>query len=586
MGDLFWSYTINTTWDNSVKAIAPIADVSNDGVSDVIVCSEDNFVRCFNGNSSGIADILWENEAGSVYGQNGLVSIEDVNNDGYEDVIVGLAWGVRAIKALSGKTGEQLWIYDTHIFGDGGWIYQVDAKYDYNADGLTDVLASTGNDGNNTGPKRIFCLDGTDGTVIWDTYTDGPNFSVISVEDFSGDGIPDAIGGASNNYETEGKVYGINGSNGSIVWTYTTSGSSVWALEQLDDVTGDGIKDIAAGDFGGNYYFINPVSGTTFENGSVGNSLLLRFERLEDINNDGYADISIGHSGTNAVMLDGLTGNNAWLTPLADKCWNIDKIEDVTGDGINDLVAGTLYSSNYCYFLNGTTGESLFSVNYSEAVDAIAAIPDINGDGSWEMVTGGRNGKLQCFSGGLNSLMMMADFMADTTFGFVPFDVQFTDLSTGNILSWEWDFDNDGAIDSYEQDPVFTYETTGIYTVKLITYNETTSDTATKPDYITADTAVGIQQLKISQQIQAHPNPFKTETFITLNIQKNSAASIYIYNVNKQLVKTLRPDMTSNGNHIYKWDGTNDAGVKLEPGIYIGKLSHNGVSYFTKLILK
>ncbi len=48
---------------------------------------------------------------------------------------------------------------------------------------------------------------------------------------------------------------------------------------------------------------------------------------------------------------------------------------------------------------------------------------------------------------------LIADFIADTTFGYIPFDVQFTDLSIGDITDWEWDFDNDGEIDSYEQNP-------------------------------------------------------------------------------------------------------------------------------------
>jgi len=413
MGENLWNFNINTAYDNSPKAIASITDVSGDGVADVIVCSEDNFVRCFNGNSSGQADILWENEAGSAYAQNDLVIIEDINNDGFKDVIVGFVGGVRAIKALSGKNGEIIWIYDTHVFGDGGWVYQVWTGYDYNDDGIDDVLASTGDDSGDTGPKRVFCLDGISGGPIWDAYTGGPNFSVIGTEDFTGDGIPDVIGGASNNYETEGKVYGINGDNGTITFTYTTTGTSVWALEQIDDVSGDGIKDIIAGDFGGHYYLLNPASGGVINSGTIGTSLILRFERLDDVNADGFADIAVAHSGTNAVVLSGLDGQNIWLTSLVDKCWNIDRVEDISGDGINDLIAGTLFSNKYCYFLDGTNGEVLHSFNFGESVDAICAIPDITGDGSMEMVAGGREGKLYCYSGGLNSSVFIPGFVAD-----------------------------------------------------------------------------------------------------------------------------------------------------------------------------
>jgi len=571
MGELLWNFTITTSWDNSIKGISPIGDVSGDGVDDVVVCSEDDFVRCFNGNSSGTSDILWENEAGSLYAQNDICIPGDLNGDGFDDAVIGFAWGVRAVKAFSGKTGVQLWIYDTHEYGDGGWVYQVSGNFDYNSDGINDILAATGNDGNNTGPKRIFCLNGISGEVLWDTYTDGPNFGVIGVEDFTGDSTPDAIGGASNNGETEGKVYGIDGADGSITFTYTTSGSSVWALEQLKDINNDGIKDIIAGDFGGHYYLIDPVSGNPVYSGNVGTSLLLRFERLNDVNGDGYPDIAIGHSGTNAVVESGFNGQNIWLTGLADKCWNIDRIDDVSGDGINDLVAGTLYSGNYCYFINGTNGDILFSQNYGEPVDGIAAIPDITGDGSWEMVVGGRNGKLYCYSGGLNSSILNADFGADTTYGHVPFDVQFTDLTSGNAISWQWDFENDGTIDSYDQNPVHTYSTIGTYSVKMIAGNGTVTDTALKINYIIADSTVGYSEVLSDYNIAASPNPFNKNVSIYYELTDNVLVQISIYNPKGEKVKSLQPIIyQSIGKYQVLWDGTNDYSHHVEQGLYFG----------------
>lgn len=400
IGSLFWTDQITTSFDNSIKGIAPLKDINGDGINDVIVCSEDDYIRCYNGNASGSADVLWAEEAGSVYGQNGIATLKDIDGDGIDEAVAGLAWGVRAVKVMSGKTGEQLWIFDTHIYGDGGWVYQVWTDLDYNQDDQPDVLAATGNDVNNTGPKRIFCLDGLTGAVLWDTYTDGPNFSCIGMPDFTGDGIPDVLGGASTNDETTGKVYGINGSDGSIEWTYTTTGSSVWALERLDDITGDGISDCIAGDFSGNYVFLDASNGNVVFSGSAGSTLFLRFERLDDVNGNGFADIAFAYSGSNAIVIDGETGENIWFTALTDKCWNVDRIPDISGDGINDLIVGTIFSNNSCYFLNGATGEILHFFPFGEAVDAIAAIPDINDDGSWEMVAGGREGKLACYSSG------------------------------------------------------------------------------------------------------------------------------------------------------------------------------------------
>lgn len=403
MGDPLWYYFVSgDNYDNSPKAIAPIEDITGDKVNDVILCAEDDFVYCLNGNSHNEADVMWSHliYSGSVYNQNGLYIIEDVDGDSFDDVIVGTAWGDRSVVALSGKTGNQIWKYQTNVYGDGGWVYQVHAKFDYNGDGIADVLASSGDDSNDNGPKRIHCLDGTDGSVIWETYTGGPNFSVIGVEDFNGDGQPDVVAGASNAQETQGRVYGLNGINGAIQWTHIGAGTSFFALEQLDDINGDGVADIVAGDFGGNIYLLDATDGSVMHTTGVGNELVLRFDILDDVNNDGYSDVVIAHSGTNGVVISGLDGSTIWFQPLADKSWNVAKTNDLDFDGINDVLIGTLYQSNFAYFLDGTTGEELESKHYSEPIDALNSIPDIVGDGTWEMVVGGREGTVYCYSGG------------------------------------------------------------------------------------------------------------------------------------------------------------------------------------------
>ena len=585
IGENLWNYTISTGWDNSIKAITPIQDISGDGISDLVVGSEDGFVRCFNGNSSGPADVLWEIEIGSVYNQNDLCIIEDINNDGVNDVIAGKT-GIGAVNALSGNTGELLWTYSTSQFGSGGWIYQVWCKYDYNNDGSPDVLASSGGSAVG-GSRRIFCIDGLTGIAIWVKFTDGPNFSVIGVEDFTGDGKPDVIGGASDANETSGRVLGMNGENGNIEWTYVTAGSSVWALEQADDINNDGIKEIIAGcSLSSFYYLINPDNGSVINSGPGGDSFILRFEKLDDVNGDGYSDFALAKSGSLAMVVDGFNGSNIWAVSLADQSWNVDRIGDVSGDGINDLVIGTLYSNNYCYFIDGTSGSTIHSFGFGEAIDGISAIPDITGDGSWEMVAGGRYGKLFCYSGGLNSTTMQANFIANTTYGYTPLDVQFTDLSFGNILSWAWDFENDGTIDSYEQNPMHTYTSYGIYSVKLIAYNDITSDSIIKIDYITADTAVGIRSNMGSEQLTVSPNPFSDQTAIRFMGTCNEQTSLFIYNSSGHIINVLNPADLHVGNGLFLWDGTDSSGNRLQSGLYFGRIESDGIIHHVKLILQ
>jgi PKD repeat protein len=62
-----------------------------------------------------------------------------------------------------------------------------------------------------------------------------------------------------------------------------------------------------------------------------------------------------------------------------------------------------------------------------------------------------------------------ADFTGNPTSGTAPFTVTFTNNSTAydQPLTCEWDFDNDGLTDSYEANPLYSYDNPGIYTVKL-----------------------------------------------------------------------------------------------------------------------
>lgn len=63
---------------------------------------------------------------------------------------------------------------------------------------------------------------------------------------------------------------------------------------------------------------------------------------------------------------------------------------------------------------------------------------------------------------------------ASVTGGRAPLTVRFSENSIAypdSIHSWEWDFDNDGIIDSHERAPLHTYTQPGLYTVTLTVTN-------------------------------------------------------------------------------------------------------------------
>lgn len=85
-----------------------------------------------------------------------------------------------------------------------------------------------------------------------------------------------------------------------------------------------------------------------------------------------------------------------------------------------------------------------------------------------------------------------AGFSSNAVTGLTPLSVSFYNNSVAaqgqQIVSNEWDFNNDGIIDSNASNPNYTYSTPGKYTVSLtVTDSSGTKDTKTIKEYIYAD---------------------------------------------------------------------------------------------------
>ena len=78
---------------------------------------------------------------------------------------------------------------------------------------------------------------------------------------------------------------------------------------------------------------------------------------------------------------------------------------------------------------------------------------------------------------------LTVNFKADTNYVCINTPLAFHDLSYGDtITSRMWDFGNNTT--STDENPIISYDTAGIYSVKLIVNTASTSDSITKTDYI------------------------------------------------------------------------------------------------------
>ncbi len=165
---------------------------------------------------------------------------------------------------------------------------------------------------------------------------------------------------------------------------------------------------------------------------------------------------------------------------------------------------------------------------------------------------------------------LVANFSSAITEGSSPLTVQFCNYSVGDIQSYEWDFDNDGNIDSYEEEPEYTYQDTGYYSVKLTIYNSDDSSEFLRENYIHVTSNVGISdQLSINNyqlSVNNYPNPFNNSTIISYKLPENKIkAFIEIYNTKGQLIDKLS---VNNYQSSIEWNAE-----AFTSGIYLYKLN-------------
>jgi parallel beta-helix repeat protein len=162
------------------------------------------------------------------------------------------------------------------------------------------------------------------------------------------------------------------------------------------------------------------------------------------------------------------SGASNWTFSIKDPTANIVKM--FAGSGDSGTVSWNGRNENDVLVPDGTYSYQLSSTSVNEGSQAAPYIGDV--------------------AVGVDTYLT-ASFVADPTLGMAPLLVNFTDDSfsnAGTIVLWEWDFDNNGIVDSMLQNPAFTYYVSGTYAVKLsVTDSNGFKNSKIMTNYIFAD---------------------------------------------------------------------------------------------------
>ncbi len=388
------------TGPDNASCVRGVPDVNGDGVDEIIVgideSGTDN-VFCLSGASVGTADVVWSLETldgvsgGAPYGDEAVVHASDADGNGFDNVLVGTAWGGRTAYDIDTLDGTIRWRFDTYLEFDSGWVYSLDRMSDLTGDGVPETVFGVGSDSNS-----IYMVDGQaaaggQAAVVWRYPAADGVGSLRNLGDVNGDGDDDVFAAVWDNGNTFVCLDGGTAlPGGHVLWSYPANAHSTGVL---DDITGDGVSEALAVIWATDGSAVRAVNGATgaevWRSTAVGEYGMM-VDVIDDVNASGTADIVVGSWENAVIVLEGSDGTLIWKTTVGSTnggdVWTARGISDLNGDGIGDVVAGSF--DLHAYAMSGADGEILWSYDTGNRVFSIAPVGDLDGDGSADVAVG------------------------------------------------------------------------------------------------------------------------------------------------------------------------------------------------------
>src|SRR5262245_12457139 len=463
----------------------------------------------------------------------GVTSIGDLDDDGVQDIAVGsvgdddggfntgAVWIVflRADKTArsSAKISELKGGLVADLLDEDGFGRALTGIGDLDGDGIPDLaVGANERDAGNTNAGTVLVLFmNRNGTVrsqheISALSGDPLDFkprtfsefgaSLAGMGDVDGDGIPDlAIGARFSNsvqvcfMKRDGTVrgsknitYGLNGFTDRSTSFFDMLGMGI---ANMGDFDGDGVNDLLVGAYGrdfagqdfvgGQYLWLLNRDGTVrrwYYYGSENinprsQNLGLHYDLGTactgpgDVDGDGVRDILVGAQREGAV-------------------WGFDREEGSKNGAVYVLLLNSNGTLKCCQRLGDRAGGWDYRIDDGARFgESLAALGDQDGNGLVDLAIGSRfvfhtGGVFLTELRGQGRAPLRADFSAAPVVGTAPLAVTFTDLSTGPVAGWSWDF-GDGSTSTLAN-PSHSFASIGAYTVSLtVSASDGTTNTRT-----------------------------------------------------------------------------------------------------------
>jgi enediyne biosynthesis protein E4 len=245
------------------------------------------------------------------------LAVADINQDGLQDFFIGSSRGKKSAVLLQDKSGKFHKTIQPDLENDSSYEDVSACWADVNHDGYTDLIVGSGGnefygmDAHLT--PRVYLNDGKGnlkkrGDAFGDLFI---NASIITAQDFTGDGVPDLfIGGRSVPYhygQTPQSYLLKNDGSGKfsdVTEKYSRELAHIGFVTNAVwfDLNKDGVKDLLVSlEWGGIFAFIGQ-NGMFIKKVITDKKGWWNFILPVDLNNDGNADLIAGNLGLNSRL--------------------------------------------------------------------------------------------------------------------------------------------------------------------------------------------------------------------------------------------------------------------------------------------
>lgn len=416
---------------SSSKVKTPVvADIDADGQTEIIVATDLGEVLCFGRSRDGVMHLRWKVPGRGMVWQYAPavdhgVTVDDLDHDGYKEVIVSGWNDVGAVLFLYDHKGKMLWHADFPEINAGeisawngniAFFGTVQSSKRKGRDVIVTVQRGIAHGG------KTYCLNGTDGSVVWQldrlmapngegrTIDSGAGGYVFTTHDIDGDGSDEVMCGYGN------IVFFADSNDGTIKfksfmrkvftdkYNYPAHGYQTFWMQQIVPVafSASGVTELAC-------FNTAVAAGTMYTTGELSwcPPELQYNERywqcMSDLEGNGklwVVELSVRSADNMPVLFayDPVNGqpHKSFVMEMPGYHPGLSTAVmpvscDMNGDGRDEIVVSNKQGVS-CIGLDGNRPSVLWS--YKSANCGPAVIADVDSDGFVEVVTATQEGKI------------------------------------------------------------------------------------------------------------------------------------------------------------------------------------------------